>query len=79
MWIKRSEYIKSKMIQPGIEAERLIITEHSNCLFNPTKEQLDNAKNKQEKDELYKNARHVSFSVLRKNYISPKTIRIKKE
>lgn len=77
LWVKRSEYVKTKMIELGIEADRLINTNHSNCSTNPSKEQLSKVQNEQEKDILFQNSRHVSFTVLRKDYVSKSAIRIK--
>ena len=73
--ILRSEFIKSKLIESGIESERIVLQEHHFCPFAPTEQDLKNLKPGKERSSIWKPMRHIRITILAKDYNS----KIKKE
>ena len=71
----RSEYIKQKLIEKGIEADRIKFLTHrdNSCGKNPTEAELQAVKTKADRIAAWGKIYHIQFTILRKDYISPNT------
>ena len=69
----RSEYIKKKLIEKGIEADRIQFQTHrdNSCGKNPTEAELKAVKTKADRIAAWGKIYHIQFAILRKDYISP--------
>lgn len=71
--ILRSEFIKTKLIESGIESNRLILQEHHYCPFAPMEQDVKNAKTGKERSiGIWKPMRHIRITILSKEYVSDK-------
>ncbi|MBA3971182.1 MAG: hypothetical protein H0X46_03405, partial [Bacteroidetes bacterium] len=65
----RSEYIKKKLLEKGIAAERIVFQTHkdNSCGHSPTEAQVKAIKTKEDRSAAWSKIRHIRITLIRKD------------